>query len=182
VLSKYNAGSFLELLEYIKELQPDSYIVEYAQRRRELHNTQKDFIAAEDEYARCIDMLQGCRGGTDKKGAQRYIAILRKHYYSLSKEILRYKRQVIPCFAGFASAHIAADGEVWACGVAAHSMGALRHAGYRFQALWLDKKAQEARNSIKQQRCYCLNANSAYQNMLFNGRYLWKIGLDFFRA
>jgi len=73
---------------------------------------------------------------------------LRLEYYALVKRILKEKRQVIPCYAGFASAQIAPDGDVWMCCVRAEPIGNLRESGYNFKKLWFSEKADRIRREI----------------------------------
>lgn len=94
----------------------------------------------------------------------------RARYYELSQRTLREKRQILPCYAGFISAQIAPDGEVWACCVKAESMGNLRQAGYDFSKVWFSEKAESVRAPIRHGECFCPLANVSYTNMLVSAR------------
>ena len=99
----------------------------------------------------------------------------RMEYYELVKRILKERRQVIPCYAGFASAHIAPDGNVWMCCIKAESIGDLKTVDYRFADVWFGETAQRMRANIKAGRCHCPLANTAYTNILHSGRSLSRV-------
>jgi hypothetical protein len=93
---------------------------------------------------------------------------LRLEYYALVKRILRERRQVIPCYAGIASAQIAPNGDVWMCCVKAEPVGNLREVDYDFSKIWLSERAKSIRQRIKNGDCYCPLANATYTNMLYH--------------
>ena len=145
----------------------------------------------ESEYKREIDELAGRFKGIDLielainknlvncfnklKRISNITQAFRIQYYELVKRILLKKRQVLPCYAGFISAQIAPDGEVWPCCINAESIGNLRDVNYDFRKVWFSKKAQEKRKSIREKKCYCPLANASYTNMLFSFRTLAKV-------
>ena len=92
----------------------------------------------------------------------------RAEYYALVKRVLVEKRQVIPCYAGWASGHIAPDGDVWTCCIRAESIGNLRDAGYDLKSIWSGEKADQLRRSIRAGECACPMANASYANMLLH--------------
>lgn len=183
VLSKYNGVNFPDFYRKIIELEPDSYIVEYAQKRAELNNLYEDFSLDFKDYDKCVKELKSIpmQGRVKNKGMSKIIKILRSHYYDLTKAILLKHKQVLPCFAGVSSAHILSDGEVWACSVNAYSMGNLRKENYMFKNVWFGEKAQEIRRHIKKRICFCVDANINLQNMFFNYQCLLRFSLSFIR-
>ena len=93
---------------------------------------------------------------------------LRLEYYELAARILEEKRQVIDCYAGWASAHLAPDGNLWGCCVRAESMGNLREHGYDFRPVWFGETAEAFRRSVKNKECACPLANASYTNLLLD--------------
>jgi len=165
VISRFNVNSIKEVYEYVsKNLDPDSYITEIAEQRVELGTIGMDITPKEKEYAKAINYLIN----EIKKAKLTLKQRFRLQYYSLVKEILAKKAQVIPCYAGFASAQIAPNGDVWTCCVRAQPIGNLRKVGYDFKKVWFGKKADELRKSIKNKECYCPLANASYSNLLMN--------------
>ena len=100
----------------------------------------------------------------------------------LGKLVLREKRQVIPCFSGFASAQIAPGGDVCLCCINAEPIGNLRDTEYDFKKIWFSEKAKESRSRIKRGECYCPLANASYTNMLHNFKSLCRVGWNFVRV
>ena len=90
----------------------------------------------------------------------------RRHYYQIARQTLLEQRQVLPCYAGVASAHIAPNGDVWTCCIRAEPMGNLRDAGYDLRKVWGSQRADELRDSIRRGECHCPLANAAYSSML----------------
>lgn len=179
VISKLNFEKIPELYKFVKkELAPDSYITEIAEKRTELDNKELEVFPDEAEYEKAIDFLLDKMNDDKFKGFSRITQALRINYYNLVKEILKKKTQVIPCYAGAASGQISADGEVWPCCVRADNMGNLRDNDYDFKKIWLSKKADEIRKSIKNKECYCPLASASYTNMLMDSRTLAKISLE----
>jgi MoaA/NifB/PqqE/SkfB family radical SAM enzyme len=178
VISKLNFEKIPEIYEFVrKELAPDSYITEIAEKRTELDNKELEVFPDEAEYGKAIDFLLGEMEKNKFKGFSRITQALRISYYNLVKETLKRKTQVIPCYAGFASGQISADGEIWSCCVRGESMGNLRQHEYDFRKVWFGEKAKTIRNSIKNKECYCPLASASYTNMLMDSSTLAKISL-----
>ena len=118
-----------------------------------------------------------------KRGARipRLINALRRQYYDLTVKTLRDRRQAIPCYAGYASAQITPEGDVWPCCVRADVLGNLREADYDFKRIWFGKKAETVRASIRKGECHCPLANASYTNMLANPKALAKLCFDVLR-
>ena len=93
----------------------------------------------------------------------------RARYYALAARILAEERQVIPCYAGWASGHIAPDGDVWTCCTRAEPIGNLRQTDYDLAADLVSAPQRERlRRSIAAGECACPMANASYTNMLFH--------------
>ena len=172
VISKYNVNNIQEVYEELNALNPDSYITEIAEERVELGNAGRDITPSLEDYTKAIDFLIGRIKQKRHFGISGITQAFRIQYYELVKKILREKRQVLPCYAGFASAHIAPDGNVWACCIKAESMGNLRQANYEFNKIWFSSEAQKIRKPIMDRKCYCPLANASYTNMLCSYRTL----------
>jgi hypothetical protein len=89
-------------------------------------------------------------------------------YYALAAQILEEKRQVIDCYAGWASAHLAPDGNLWGCCVRAESLGNVRDYGYDFRTVWRGPAADAFRKSVRDKECACPLANASYTNLLLD--------------
>lgn len=180
VISKYNCNRIPEIYEYLRsEFDPGLYIAEIAEERVELDTVGADIAPSLKAYTKAVDYLSGEIAKGEFSGLSRITQAFRLEYYELVKRILAEKRQVIPCYAGIASAQIAPNGDVWACCVRAEPMGNLRESNYDFQTVWLGRRARELRNGIKAGECACPLANAAYTNMLMHwptlARVVWRM-------
>jgi radical SAM protein with 4Fe4S-binding SPASM domain len=79
----------------------------------------------------------------------------RAEYYQLAKRILYEHRQVVPCYAGWASCQIAPNGDVWSCCIRAEGVGNLRENNYDLRPIWRGEAMAKLRRSIYQGECQC---------------------------
>jgi MoaA/NifB/PqqE/SkfB family radical SAM enzyme len=176
VISAFNVHKIPQIYEHLKELKPDSYITEIAEERVELGTVGEKITPSLEDYSKAINYLSERMKKEEWKGLSKLTMSFRLEYYKLVKRTLKEKRQVILCYAGFASAQIAPDGDVWTCCIRAEPLGNLRAAGYDFRKIWFGEKAEALRKSIKAGECYCPLANASYTNMLCNFTTLAKVG------
>lgn len=170
VISKHNVAKIPEVERIARAtFRPDSYITEVAENRVELKTMDKDITPDPDEYRRAAAHLKNViQAGRSMNPVARLVESLRLEYYDLATRILEERRQVIPCYAGWASAHLAPDGHVWGCCTRAESMGNVRDHGYDFRTVWLGKEADAFRESVKAGECACPLANASYTNLLLD--------------
>ena len=176
VISAFNVHDIPNIHKEVIKLQPDSYITEIAEERVELGTMGATIVPEIEDYAEVVDYLSNFIKNNEWQGTSKLTQAFRLEYYKLVKRALREQRQVIPCFAGFASTQIAPDGDVWTCCIRAEPLGNLRDADYDFKSIWFGEKATTLRRSIKASECYCPLANASYTNMLCNFKTLLKVG------
>ena len=155
VISKLNVHRIPEIeREARARFRPDSYITEVAENRVELKTMEKDITPDPRDYRRAVDHLQNTirAQALGRHPVARLVESLRLEYYDLAAQILEEKRQVIDCYAGWASAHLAPDGNVWGCCVRAESLGNVRDYGYDFRTVWFGPEADAFRASVREQR------------------------------
>jgi len=173
VISKHNITDAVGVYEFAKKLAPDSYITEVAEHRTELFNTEDDITPGAAEYAKFAEELSK-RIRIDylhsKKKVSRVTQCFRLEYYRLATKVLKENRQVIPCYAGYASCQITPFGDIWPCCILGYDqpMGNLRENEYFFSKIWQSQKAKEIRRRIKAKNCVCPLANAYYTNILCN--------------
>lgn len=177
VISKYNVNDIPQIYEYFQEKNPDSYITEIGEERVELDTMGSGITPSADEYTKAIDFVISKVGQQKYSGVSKMTQAFRLEYYNHVKKVLREKRQIIPCYAGFASAQIAPDGDVWACCIRADPVGNLREADYDFKKVWFNSNAYKQRERIKNKECYCSLASAHYTNMLCDLGTLVKVGM-----
>jgi MoaA/NifB/PqqE/SkfB family radical SAM enzyme len=170
VISKLNVARIPEIEREAKSIfRPDSYIAEVAENRVELKTMEKDITPTTADFRRAVAHLGSViRANRSTHPVARLVESLRLEYYELAARILEEKRQVIECYAGLASAHLAPDGHVWGCCVRAESMGNVRDHGYDFGVVWNGATADEFRRSVKAHECACPLANASYTNLLLD--------------
>jgi len=177
VISVFNVHELPLIHKKLSELNPDSYITEIAEARVELNTMDMNITPSLEDYTKAVDYLSEIIKGEKWNKTSKLTQAFRLEYYKLVKKVLRDKKQVIPCFAGFASAQIAPDGDVWTCCIRAEPLGNLRDVDYDFRKIWFGDKANKLRVAIKTGECYCPLANASYTNMLCNLRTLTKVVL-----
>jgi MoaA/NifB/PqqE/SkfB family radical SAM enzyme len=181
VISVYNLDELDEIYALAQELAPDSYVSEIAEERVELDTVGSGITPSADDYARVIHRLRDRLVAQQFGGISRVTQALRLVYYDLVVRIMRERRQVIPCYAAWLSAHILPDGEVWECSVMGTSMGNLRDADYDLRRIWTGARAREVRRAVKTRGCYCPVANIAYTNMMCDPGSAVRVALNLVR-
>lgn len=177
VISKFNVEEIPNIYKHLIELEPDSYITEIAEERIELDTIGTGITPNLEDYSKAVDFLSGEMQKWNPSGISRMTKYFRLQYYDIVKKTLREKRQIIPCYAGYASGHIAPNGDVWMCCIKAEPIGNIRDVDYDLKKIWFSKKADEMRKSVKNSGCYCPLANASYTNMLCNLGILSKVAL-----
>ncbi len=161
VISKFNYRNFQQIYNSLNKLNPKNYITEIAENREELSTMGCDITPSYEEYSGAIDFL--INQIKDKKLNLKQA--LRLEYYKMVKELLKTKKQIVPCYAGIASAQIDPTGEVWFCCIRSESIGNLKETDYDLMRLWNNEKAKKQRKSIAKKECYCPLASANYTNL-----------------
>lgn len=182
VISAFNVSRIPDIYRSIRSLHPDSYVTEIAEERVELNNLGFGITPDSDAYAAAVDFLTRTLIKDRFNRVGRVTRALRLEYYALVKRVLEEKRQTLPCYAGFASAQIAPDGDVWMCCVKAEPIGNLRTVKYDFPKIWQSEKARSIRREIKSGKCYCPLANATYTSMLHHLPTLFRVGRHLIRS
>lgn len=170
VVSRLNVGHIREIVEGLEFLAPDSYITEVAEERVELDTVGWEITPSAEEYAPVADYLSARARQAPGRGLARLTQAFRAQYYQLAARVLAQQRQMIPCQAGWASGHIAPDGDVWTCCIRAEPVGNLRQTGYDLRPIWFEQTGElhRLRRSIAAGECACPMANASYANMLLH--------------
>jgi MoaA/NifB/PqqE/SkfB family radical SAM enzyme len=176
VISQFNIDHVPELFDYALGMNPDSYITEIAEQRVELDTVDLGITPSPDRYSWAIDQLIQQVQSRQFRGISKITEAFRVEYYKLVKRIMAENTQVIPCFAGWASAQIYANGEVWPCCIRADNLANLRDVDYDFRRIWFSQEAELVRTSIRNKECHCPLANASYTNMLMHLPTLARVG------
>jgi MoaA/NifB/PqqE/SkfB family radical SAM enzyme len=182
VVSKFNVDKLLETYEYAKQLEPDSYITEVAEERSELFTINSGITPDLKKYEDFIQELTNKmkHDSLASKKVSKTTKAFRLVYYKIATQVLKEKKQVIPCYAGYASCQISPLGEVWPCCILGYeaSIGNLRNVEYNFKKIWQSEKAYEIRKHIRDRTCYCPLANAHYTSILCNLSSMLKVVLN----
>jgi MoaA/NifB/PqqE/SkfB family radical SAM enzyme len=176
VISRFNVASIPRIVPELLSLHPDSYITEIAENRVELETMNLEITPEPAAYQAAIDFITERMRTYPFRKLGRVIRALRLEYYQHVKALLFGKSARWPCYAGFASAQIMPDGQVWACCISGQLLGHLAETEYDFRRVWFSSRADEVRQAIKESRCQCPLANSSYTNMLLHPPTLLAIG------
>lgn len=170
VISRHNINRFREIYAGLQPLKPDSYITEVAEERVELDTVGMDITPLAAEYGPIADFLSERAHASPARGFARFTQSFRARYYQLAKRTLFEQTQAIPCFAGWASGHIAPNGDVWSCCIRAQPVGNLRRTDYDLRPIWFEEVGtmKTLRKSIQHNECACPMANASYANMLLH--------------
>jgi len=189
VISVYNVHNLREIMQFVRKLGEsgagagaagavgvcgvgavDGHIFEVAEEREELLTVGSGITPSTRELSEALAGVVENVAKEYLKGdfLSRLTQAFRLEYYEVLRRVLEERRQVVPCFAGFASCQISPYGDVWACCVlgSSSSFGNLRSADYDFKSVWYSERANEIRRKIKAGTCYCPLANASYTNML----------------
>jgi len=168
VVSRFNVERLQQIQRGLLALGPDSYITEIAEQRRELGTLAAEIAPTAEQYALAVCVLERALDGQPGGGFAGITRAFRARYYGLAERTVREQRQVIPCYAGWASGHIAPDGDVWTCCTRAEPIGNLRATDYDLRPIWFGERAAALRRAIRRGMCSCPMANAAYTNMLLD--------------
>jgi len=182
VVSRFNQHRFREIYDGLQFLQPDSYITEVAEERVELDTVGWGITPEPDAYAPVADFLSEQARARPSKGIAKFTQAFRAEYYQLAKRVLYERTQVIDCYAGWASAHIAPNGEIWSCCIRAEPVGSLRKTNYDLAPIWFSEPMAKLRKSIYDKECACPMANASYANMLLHPPTVAKVALEVVRG
>lgn len=180
VISQFNVKRFPEIYKGLQPLLPDSYITEVAEERVELDTVGLGIAPMARDYAPIADMLSDHARSTPARGFARVTQSFRARYYQMAKRTLVEQRQIIPCFAGWASGHIAPNGDVWSCCIRAKPVGNVRQTNYDLKPIWFEQvgSMKDLRRSISNGECACPMANASYANMLLHPPTLMQVATE----
>jgi len=179
VISKFNLNEIDEIADFVQSLNIDNYRNEIAEQRAEFFNLGDPITPTANEYQEIMKYFRSKikENLSNKRKFTKITQSLRLVYYDLVVKIMKEKRQIIPCYAGIASAHLSPTGEIWPCCTLGsdYKFGNIREVNYNFKEIWKSKRADKIRKHIKDGNCYCPLANQAYNNILCNFKSLLKV-------
>lgn len=167
VVSTDNQHDFPDVAHGLRQLGADSYICEPAEERVELQTIGLDITPRAELFRRAARSVLEVDDAAASGLVARIAKGIRTEYYSRVANLIGGDLGAMPvCHAGFISAHIGADGDVWPCCVLARPLGNVRAEGFDFRKVWASEGAERFRDEMRRGRCTCPLANAAYTNLL----------------
>jgi radical SAM protein with 4Fe4S-binding SPASM domain len=151
-----NVDKIIDLLKYVEKELPmiNSYGLELL---RGDYNQEKVKEASIEKISQVFETIEK-RDKNDKDFNKR---IIKSIYHELLLDILKKKKQIIPCRISAFLPVVDARGNVYPC-ENREKIGNLRDFDYNLVKIWQSKKAKKTRKSIRKKECYCVH--SCYQN------------------
>lgn len=185
VVSNFNVNDLDEIEDWVHTQGVQSYRNEIAEQREEFFNIGEEITPSNEVYSRLMVNFKKKveENLKHKRSLAKMTESMRLAYYDLAADILKEKKQVIPCYAGISNVHLNYDGDLWPCCVLgyAHSMGNIRDFDYDYDALYNSLRAQDVRKYIRDGRCFCPLANQAYSNILMSPPHVVKTIMNYIR-
>jgi MoaA/NifB/PqqE/SkfB family radical SAM enzyme len=181
VISTHNVHDFPAIADQLMAMGSDQYIAEPAEERVELQTMGTGITPEPADFDRAIGHLEQRLLQRRDDGLSALTRAIRLVYYRLARATLHRQEQVIPCYAGISSAHIAATGDVWGCCTRAVPLGNMRDAGFDFGTVWKSPAARKERRAVANRECACPLANAAYTSILCNVRSLLAVARNLVR-
>ncbi|MBI4774830.1 MAG: radical SAM protein [Deltaproteobacteria bacterium] len=175
VISTLNSDRIDRIAPSLRALKPDHYLTEIAEERWELQNAPLDVKPDTEKLRGALPLLKADLIQHAGDGFSRISASLRARYYDMLAVEPEPNNRLLPCYSGRASAHVDADGTVWACCVEGSVMGRLQDWDFDFRAMWNRSEAQSVRKRIADRACSCPLANSAFTNILMHPSGFFKL-------
>ena len=105
---------------------------------------------------------------------------MRQYLLDINLQTLREKRQIIPCLAGRKHLVIFSNGDISFCEML-EKIGNLRDTDFNLSELWNSNKANEKRNFIKNNGCFCTHECVQLINIIFNKKLYFPLTLSFLK-
>lgn len=172
VVSQHNINLLDPLQELILDLQPDYWTLEPFQCRAEFKNLgEKSELDYEDLFLK-IKNLNSQK--TKSHNLLKTKNIIRQVYYYFAQKTLFKNKRILPCYAAIASVQISPEGYVWECGTKSNVLGNLRESSYNLRKILFSKEADKIKKQIKEEKCFCVQCNCFYTNLICNPSFFAK--------
>ena len=165
-----NVNKVIDLLKYVKQNMPAIDFYGGLELLRGDYNQSQVREIKPDEFIQIIKAME-----EDTKNEKNlYKRVISPMYYKLALDILKKKKQIIPCRISAFYPVIDALGNVYPC-ENRNKIGNLRDVNYDLNKVWQSKEAKKIRKSIRNKECYC--THSAYQipNIYLSPKMILKI-------
>lgn len=166
-ISNKNENNISEIIDFVdKNLDVNFHTFELI---RGSYN--KDIVSTPslDKYFQIIKQILNSK--TINKN--RYHKAIYSYYHKIAHNILKNKKQLIPCRVSSFYPVVDAGGNVYSCELLSN-IGSLRDNNYDFLKIWKSKKAKQQRRYIANKKCYCTHYCYQVQNIPMSPWHLLK--------
>ncbi len=117
VVSNFNVDDLEEIEDFVHSMGVESYRNEIAEQREEFFNVGDPITPTGEQYEKLMKSFkQKIRNNIkSKRKLARITESFRLVYYDLVSDILKERRQVIPCYGGISNVHLNYNGDLWPC-------------------------------------------------------------------
>jgi len=113
-----------------------------------------------DKYQQLIKYILKSKNINNNK----YHKVMYSYYHKITTDILKEKKQLIPCRVSSFMPVIDATGNVYNCELLP-TIGNLKDSNCDFSKIWHSKKAKKQRKDISNKKCYCTHYCYQIQNI-----------------
>lgn len=165
-VSELNKNNLKSILSYVKEnMNVDWHTCEI------IRGNPKEKISSlsVEEYEEILpEILDSLRKYSFGQGMfSRIIKAVKEYLPILVLQVMKERRQVIPCCAGTLVGTIDSYGNLYLCELL-KNIGNLREVNYKFEEVWRGPLAKEQLKMIKMRGCHCTHCIFQSNNILFN--------------
>jgi len=166
-----NVDKIIELMEYVKKNMPEIDFYGGIEFLRGDYNKNNVREIYPEEFLPILDKIE--KNSINQNNF--YRKVVNPIYYYLMLDILKKKKQIIPCRISSFYPVIDAYGNIYPCESREDKIGNLKDFDYNLNKIWQTEKAKRIRKSIRRKECNC--THSAYQvsNMYLSPKMIWKI-------
>ncbi len=169
VIMNLNVNKITQMIKYVKEEMPAINYHGFDLLKGD-YNQEKVGEISSNEFLKIIELWEN--ENKDDRNFQK--RVVNPIYQRLLLDILKEKKQLIPCRISNFCPVVDALGNVYPC-EDRKKISNLRDFDYDLKKIWQSKQADQTRESIKNKECHC--THSAYQipNFYLNPKMIWKI-------
>jgi len=157
-ISNKNEDNIPEIIDFVdKNFNIQFHTLELIRGCYNQKNVQAPSI---DRYQQLIKYILKSKNVNNNK----YHKAMHSYYHKITTDILKEKKQLIPCRVSSFMPVIDATGNVYNCELLP-AIGNLKNSDYDFLKIWQSSKAKKQREDISNKKCYCTHYCYQIQNI-----------------
>jgi len=165
-----NVDKIVDLAKYVKKNMPEIDFYGGLELLRGSYNENKVREVEPNQFEQIVEVMEK----EFKNEKNFYKRIISSIYHRLVLDILRKKKQLIPCRIAPFYPVVDALGNVYPC-ENREKIGNLRDFDCNLIKIWQSKKAKQIRRSIRKKECHCTHSCYQIPNIYLSPKMIWKI-------